>query len=148
MLKNHSSMLNDESFRTLLAEVECIVNSRPLTVENLEDQSSLPLTPNTILTMKSKIILPPPGIFQQEDMYCRKRWRQVQHLANEFWTRWRKEYEDQNLPRNQWPLARVAEVFPSDDGLVRRVRLYIPTSKSELERLIHKLVHLVGTDEF
>ena len=173
MLKNHSSMLNDESFRTLLAEVECIVNSRPLTVENLEDQSSLPLTPNAILTMKSKVILPPPGIFQREDMYCRKRWRQVQHLANEFWTRWRKEYvasiqerskwkgvrenflvndvvllKDENLPRNQWPLARVAEVFPSDDGLVRRVRLYIPTSKSELERPIHKLVRLVGAEEF
>ena len=173
MLKNHSSALNDESFRTLLAEVECIVNSRPLTVENLEDQSSLPLTPNAILTMKSKVILPPPGIFQREDMYCRKRWRQVQHLANEFWTRWRKEYvasiqerskwkgvrenflvndvvllKDENLPRNQWPLARVAEVFPSDDGLVRRVRLYIPTSKSELERPIHKLVRLVGAEEF
>ena len=146
MLKNHSSALNDESFRTLLAEVECIVNSRPLTVENLEDQSSLPLTPNAILTMKSKVILPPSGIFQREDMYCRKRWRQVQHLANEFWTRWRKEYvasiqerskwkgvrenflvddvvllKDENLPRNQWPLAMVAEVFLSDDGLVRRV---------------------------
>ena len=26
------------------------------------------------------------------DLYSRKRWRRVQHLANEFWTRWRKEF--------------------------------------------------------
>ena len=172
MLRDHSRVLNDEAFRTLLTEVECIVNSRPLTVENLHDPTSLPLSPNAILTMKTKVVLPPPGIFQREDIYCRKRWRQVQHLANEFWARWRKEYvtslqerqkwhkakttflvndvvllKDENLPRNQWPLARVAEVFPSQDGLVRRVKLFLPTAKSNLERPIHKLIRLVGADE-
>jgi len=130
MLHDHAGHLDDESFRTLLAEVECIVNSRPLTTENIHDPSSLPLSPNSILTMKNKVVLPPPGVFQKEDMYCRKRWRQVQHLANEFWLRWKKEYiqslqqrqkwnqakrnvkvgdivlvKDEKLPRNQWPFA-------------------------------------------
>ena len=82
ILRDHSGSLNDESFRTLLAESECIVNSRPLTTENLQDPASLPLSPNSILTMKNKLVLPPPGVFQKSDMYCRKRWRQVQHLAN------------------------------------------------------------------
>ena len=82
MLRDHSTSLNDEAFRTLLSEAECIVNSRPLTVENLQDPTSLPLSPNSILTMKTKVVLPPPGTFQKADIYCRKRWRQVQHLSN------------------------------------------------------------------
>ena len=127
---------------------------------------------SNILTMKTRVALPPPGIFQQEDVYCRKRWRQVQYLANVFWDRWRKEFlsqlqerqkwniesrnfkvndivlvKDENMPRNQWPLARVTKTFPSDDGFVRTVQLHIPTSKSELQRAIHKLVLLVSVNE-
>ena len=67
-----------------------IVNSRPLTVENLNGLE--PLTPNQLLTMKSTPALPPPGKFIREDMYARKRWRHVQYLAEQFWSRWRKEY--------------------------------------------------------
>ena len=32
--------------------------------------------------------------------------------------------KDEKLLHNQWPLARVAEVFPSKDGLVCRVTLH------------------------
>ena len=86
--------LNDESLRTLMCEAAAIVNSRPLSVDdNLNDPTSLaPLTPNHLLTMKSRVILPPPGKFQEADLYCRKQWRRVQHLTNEFWTRWKLEY--------------------------------------------------------
>ena len=173
MFKEHSEDLNDESFRTFLAEAECIINLRPLTVDNLSDPSCPPLSPSNILTMKTKVVLPPPpGVFQQADTYCRKRWRHVQHIANIFWNRWRKEFlsqlqerqkwgnekrnfkvndivilKDVDLPRNQWPLARVTKVFPSDDGLVRRVQLFLPSSKSELQRPIQKLILLVGADQ-
>lgn len=61
-LKNHSQSLNDESFITVLTEVETIVNSRLLTVEALSDSNSLaPLTPIQLLTSKSKIVMAPPG---------------------------------------------------------------------------------------
>lgn len=51
-----------------------IVNSRPLSVTNLNDQLSAdPITPNQLLTCKSKIILTPPGNFQRSDIYARKR---------------------------------------------------------------------------
>ena len=93
LLQNNGSQLNGESLRPLLCEAEEIVNSRPLTVESLNDPLSLnPLTPNHLLTMKTKVVLPPPGVFQSTDKCCRKRWRRVQHLANEFWIRWKKEY--------------------------------------------------------
>ena len=93
LLQKNGKQLDAESLRTLMCEAEAIVNSRPLTVSQLADPDSLsPLTPNHLLTMKTKVILAPPGTFQPADVYCRKRWRRVTHLANEFWTRWRKEF--------------------------------------------------------
>jgi len=74
-----------------MIEAEAIVNSRPLTTDDLTDPDSLDvLTPNHLLTMKSSVILAPPGNFQGADVYSKKRWRRVQQLADEFWQRWRK----------------------------------------------------------
>ena len=149
LLQDNGKQLDDESLRTLMCEAEAVVNSRPLTVNQLADPDSLsPLTPNHLLTMKSKVVLAPPGSFQPADVYCRKRWRRVQHLANEFWTRWKKEFllslqqrqkwtrdrrnllvddvvmiKDDNLPRSAWQLARVSAVYPSPDGQVRKVQI-------------------------
>ena len=65
LLEKNGSQLDDEALRTFLCEVEAIITSRPLTVDNLNDPDSLNLlTPNHLLTMKFKVILPPPGIFQ------------------------------------------------------------------------------------
>ena len=93
LLDGNAGVLDGETFQTLICEAEANVNSRPLTLDNLSDPDSLaPLTPNHILTMKTKPVLPPPGVFQREDQYSRKRWRRVQHLACQFWDRWRKEF--------------------------------------------------------
>ena len=153
LLQTASQQLDDESLRTLMLEAMAIVNSRPLTVNNSSDAASPePLTPNHLLHMKTEVVLPPPGEFQKEDMYVRKRWRRVQHLLNEFWKRWQAEYlqtlqsrpkwcdekidlakgdvvlvKDSNLPRCKWLLARVEVTLPSDDGRVRKVKLRIAT---------------------
>lgn len=129
-------------------------NSRPITAHLLNDPTGpQPLTPNLLLTMKSSIILPPPGDFVKEDLYLRRRWRRVQYLANEFWQRWKKEYllnlqqrqkwhktnrnakvndiviiQDDTTPRNDWRLAKVTAVYPSQDGCVRKVQLLISDS--------------------
>ena len=88
LMREHGHSLDDEALRTLMCEAEAVVNSRPLTVDTLSDPLSPQLlTPNTLLTGKSKLILPPPGNFQREDVYCKRRWRRVQHIANEFWVR-------------------------------------------------------------
>ncbi|XP_038158088.1 uncharacterized protein LOC119794558 [Cyprinodon tularosa] len=82
--------LNDSTLRTLLYEVMAIVNSRPLTVENLlSPDSPEPLTPNHLIQMKTSPALPPPGMFPKEDLYGTKRWRRVQYLAEHFWSRWK-----------------------------------------------------------
>ena len=62
-MHEHSGMLDDESFRSLLVEVESIVNSRPLTFPSSDVNDSNLLTPNHILTMRSKVVMPPPGNF-------------------------------------------------------------------------------------
>ena len=88
LLHTHGSSLNDESLRTLLAETEAIINSRPLMVDMLGDvQSEQPIYPSNILTMKSKVVLPPPGHFGKANEYSRKRWRRIQHIVNEFWVK-------------------------------------------------------------
>lgn len=184
LIVSAGTQLDDEAFRTLMTEVECIVNSRPLTVSNLNDPDAPePLTPNHLLTLKQKVVLPPPGKFQRADLYCRKWWRRVQYLANQFWVRWRHEFlqnlqsrskwmrptrnlmvgdiviskEDEG-PRNQWPLAKVVEVYPSEDGYVRKVKILKADGEldnkgrrqkppSLLDRPIHKLVLLLPCDE-
>ena len=85
LLEQNGTQLDDESLRTLLCETAEIVNSRPLTTDNRNDRTSLePLTPNHLITMKSKVILAPPRDFQRTDIYSRKRWKRVQYLANVF----------------------------------------------------------------
>lgn len=64
--------LDDASLRTLFYEAMAIVNSRPLTVDGINDPNSLePLTPNHLILMKSDVALPPPGKFVKDDMYVR-----------------------------------------------------------------------------
>ena len=73
LMREHGHTLDDESFRTLLTEVECIINSRPLTVPSSDPKDLDPLTPNHILTMKSRVVMPQTGNFQRADLYLRKR---------------------------------------------------------------------------
>ena len=106
-----------------------------------------PLTPNHLLQLRPCASLP-PGIFEKEDLHCRRQWRQAQYLANLFWRCWIKEYiptlqerkkwnepkenfkvddlvllADEHYPRGQWPLARVVEVFKGEDGYVRSAKV-------------------------
>ena len=162
--------LDDDSFQTLMCEVESIINSRPLTTVSSDPNDVDPLTPNHILTMKSSIVLPPPGNFQRADVYQRKRWRRVQYLANIFWSRWKKEFlatlqnrqkwtkprrnvqlgdivfiKDDTLPRNSWSMGRIQNTEPDCKGVVRSAT--VKTASSELRRPIAKLVLLLPVEE-
>ena len=140
-------LVSDEVLSTVMAEVVNILNSRPLTRNSDSALDEQPLTPNHLLHLRPRPDLP-PGIFDKDDLSCRRAWRQAQYLANLFWLRWTREYlpnllerkkwntlrrnlevgdlvllADESFPRGKWPLGRVVEVMPSRDGLVRTVRV-------------------------
>ena len=177
LLQSHGNQLDDESLRTLMIEAEAIVNSCPLTTDDLADPSSLDvLTPNHLLTMKSSVILAPPGNFHRANVYSKKRWRWVQHLMNEFWQHWRKSYlqllhtrqkwtttqknlkgdivilKDEGGPRNSWKLARVEVTYPNADSYMRKVKVAVadqsrPAGASRYETPIHMLILLLSCRE-
>ena len=69
LLKIHGTSLNDESLCTFLAKVKAIVNTRPIRSESLSDvHSPVPVCPMQLLIMKSRVVMPPPGEFQKEDI--------------------------------------------------------------------------------
>ena len=64
-LNNHGQSLSVECFRTVIAEVKSIVNSRLFSLEVwMTVKSLVPLTPNLLLTAKSKIVMAPPRNFK------------------------------------------------------------------------------------
>ena len=93
----------------------------------------------------------------------------MQHVVNEFWQRWRKEYlyslqarskwqrRFENLelndvvllkeekPRNEWSIARVTKLFPNDDGIVRTVEIEL-ANKVTYVRPVNKLILLQKYD--
>ena len=85
LLRTHSRSLDEESLNTLFTEVKATFTSRPLVVENINDANSeVALSPSHLLTMKSKVVTPPPDVFGTPDLYCKKCWKQVQHVSNKF----------------------------------------------------------------
>ena len=174
LLKTHGASLTDESLQALLTDMEAIVNSRPLTTDVINDLTSpVPLSPINLLTMKSRVDMPPPGVFTSVDMYCRKHWGRVQQLSNEFWSRWKKEVLStpqkrkkwngktrnceigdivlikDDIERNRWPMAKVVATYKDDKGVVPSVRLLMASvdglsqKSRHLEQPVNKLVVLV-----
>jgi hypothetical protein len=154
VLQQHT--VHEDTFYTVLCEIENVLNSRPLSYVNNDHSHPTPLTPNHFLhhagTTVSPINAPNAG-----DNLSRKRWRQSQLISEHLWRRWRREYlptltvrrkwlherrslragdvvmiVDNNAPRGSWPLARVIEAIPGRDDCVRSVRL--KTTTGELVR--------------
>ncbi len=146
MLLQQKSRLTHEVLSTLMAEVTAIINARPLLPVSTDPQQPFILSPATLLTQKSGVP-PPPGDFTGKDLYT-KQWKQVQALANQFWTRWSQEYlpslqrrqkwtvprrnlqvgdlvllRDKQTVRNCWPMAIVTATFPGKDGHVRKIEI-------------------------
>ena len=157
-------VVTDETLSTFMAEAEKIINDRPITDVSDDPQDPEPLTPNKLLLLRCNTSLP-LGIFDTKDKYVKRWWRQAQYLADVFWRRWVNEYlpmlqtrqkwlrprknfrkndlvltADENLPRGQWPLGRIVEVYPDDLGHVRKVKVL--SGGTEKIRPIHKLVLL------
>jgi hypothetical protein len=166
LMRQQTVNLDDESLATLFCEVEAIVNSRPITKASNDPADLDVLTPNHLLLLRGGHLS--FGVSDPADIYSRRRWKQVQFLADMFWTRWSKEYlvalqERQkwvkprvnisvgdvvlladNTPRNSWAMGRVIKVEADKKGLVRVA--HVKTRTSVLCRPIHKLCLILESE--
>ena len=103
-----------------------------------------------------------PGDLPLASVHPAKRWAHISKIASHFWKRWIGEYlptlqvrkkwtaERHNFKQNemvlvaednvkplQWPLVRILEGFPGNDGVVRVVKVRTP--QGEYTRPVVKL---------
>ena len=93
--------LTDETLVTVFAEVEHMVNSRPLTHVSSEPTDPEALTPNHFLLGGASRHLA-PGLVRDGDLCSRRRWKHVQAVAEHVWRRWSKEYVPTLVQRSKW----------------------------------------------
>ena len=162
--------LSYEKLHTVLAVVESILNSRPLT-----SPDSLPVDGEHLLIPGHFLIgrplrSPPNRTSGTSRIPFFKRWKLVNQLSQDLWLKWYGAYlqslqarhkwesasrnlqvgdvvllKDQSFATPHWPLAAVQRVFPGEDGLVRVVEI---RCKGKLyRRPVTKLTLLVAEDQ-
>ena len=144
-------LVTDETLLTFFAEVESLLNSRPLTHLGGDCRDEEALTPNHFLLGRASLNLP-PGIVVDRDLCGRKAWKHAQVMTEHFWRRWIREYlpslterqkwkrevrniavddvvlvADENSPRGRWHVGRVVKTLPETDGRVRTAEVKTKT---------------------
>ncbi|XP_058817100.1 uncharacterized protein LOC131680402 [Topomyia yanbarensis] len=136
-----------DDMETLLTQIECCLNSRPLTKLH-EDPSDLQaLTPGHFLVGAALKSVPDTD-YESIPFNRLHQWQQTQKIFQDIWKRWHVEYLaslqprtkwykppvnlqpdtlviilDENLSPMRWPMARIRDVHPGNDGVIRVVTL-------------------------
>ncbi|XP_011313314.1 uncharacterized protein [Fopius arisanus] len=157
-------LLTFEELTTLLAQIEAVLNSRPLEPLTDDPDDCSALTPGHFLIGQAPTTLPEPSL-EQLNVSRLSRWQLIQQKLQGFWKWWSTGYlqclqaiskwhhpthqlrigslvllTDERFPPTKWPLARVTALHPGSDGLTRVVS--IRTAQTMLTRPIAKLVIL------
>ena len=156
--------VTDEELITVFAGVESLLNSRPLTYQSSDPRDSVPLTPNHFLHGQMGGQFAPESV-ETSTYHPRQRWRKVQDIISQVWRRWLKECVpalnsrpkwtsanrdlkvdevvlviQPDSPRGRWPLGRVTEVYPGQDGHTRVAK--VVCGAKTVVRPITKLIPL------
>ncbi|XP_044014009.1 uncharacterized protein LOC122856402 [Aphidius gifuensis] len=156
--------LTYEEAVTLLAQIEAILNSRPLEPLSDDPTDLMTLTPGHFLIGSSLNSVPEHSLLDLKTNRL-SRWQFIQQQVQQFWKQWSTQYlhrqqsiskwhhsnnniligslvliSDERTPPGTWPLARVTRLFPGADGHTRVVEL--KTATTTLTRPIAKLVIL------
>ncbi|XP_045498045.1 uncharacterized protein LOC123696083 isoform X2 [Colias croceus] len=136
-------ILSYEELCTVLTQIECLLNSRPLTVLSSDPAEPSALTPSHFLNTAPLLSLPAPQV-KSDHVSLLDRHSLLDKLVQSFWKRWRMEYLhglqvrqkwntpstpitpgtvvvviNDNAPPLTWPLAVVEKVHPSKDDVAR-----------------------------
>lgn len=154
-------------FYTILTQVEACLNSRPLVPVSQDLADPQPLTPGHFLI--GRPLLQPPMAMETSDLPLNRvtAWGHQQRIVSSFWTRWKEEYMlslqqrmkwrnpctniqiddivvilDEATPPASWPLGRVIDIKPDDNGFIRNV--IIKTAATTLTRPVQKTISLIS----
>lgn len=142
-----NNTLTYEELNTLLIQIEGILNSRPLCPLGSYDLDCL--TPSHFLIGPQLTALPEDStLVPNVPINKLSAFKQIKHLKESFWSKWSKDYlstlqqrrkwttqvpwvekdsivlvKEENLPPQQWSVARVFETIPGKDGLIRTVKI-------------------------
>ncbi|XP_073334837.1 uncharacterized protein [Pagrus major] len=144
-----SQSVTEEVLRTILTEVENIVNSKPLGYTSSDVADPDAITPNMLLIGRLDPSTP-QVIYSDTELLSRRRWRHCQSLADQFWihfirnylpslqtrSKWQQDTDDltvgtivlivdQQLPRALWPVGKVTAVISGSDGKVRTAQVQV-----------------------
>ena len=159
-------LLTFEELTTIACQVEACLNSRPLIPITSHSQDGLaPLTASHFLLLNAPGAYPEDPRLPEEPRLLRH-WNQCQSVIQHFWSRWSREYlhtlqartkwqqckpnlqvddivivRDDRQFVSRWPLARITQVYPGEDGLVR-VAMIQPAEGAPRKRPVTKLALL------
>lgn len=150
-----------EVMQTLLTQIECCLNSRPIVPLSDDPSDFEPLSPGHFLTGSSLKAVPDVNV-TTSPMNRLSNYQQIQKLLQHIWQRWHTEYlctlqsrtkwinhpvniqrgqlvvlKEENAPPLHWPTARVVDLHPGTDGITRVVT--IKTSTGEYKRPVSKI---------
>ncbi|XP_033225734.1 uncharacterized protein LOC117178416 [Belonocnema kinseyi] len=160
------TLLTHEQLETFVIEVEAILNSRPLSPLSPDPNDLLPLTPGHFL-IGSPLISFPQTDLRDISVGRLSSWEHAQQMLQHFWSSWQKEYLHQMISRNKWQstsdpdiikvgtlvvlkednlapmdwkLARIVDVHPGQDKVVRIVT--VRTNTGVYKRSVTRLYPL------
>ncbi|KYN27942.1 hypothetical protein ALC57_02653 [Trachymyrmex cornetzi] len=155
------TLLTTDEMLTLSIQIEAILNSRPITVLSSDPNDLTYLSPGHFLIGDVLTDVPEPTLLNVQDnrLSC---WQRVDQMRQHLWKRWSKDYlhqlqqrtkwrvedinvtpgsmvliKEDNTPPLHWPLGRILEVHPGDDGIVRAAT--IKTTKGTFKRAANRL---------
>lgn len=154
--------LNQRELSIILKDITDVMNQRPLTYVSEDPGDLEPLTPEHFIHPLGKVAFPENDYLEADKLRIRLKY--LRTLRQELRNRFRREYLAQLISRNpkkagralkvgemvlvgsdgkrrlEWPLGKVVEIFPGNDGICRVAK--VRTTKGEFIRTVQRLYPL------
>ena len=93
-----------DEFTTIIAKAADVVNNTSLWAVSADPNDPMPLTPNDLLRPRDGEPQTSQEEYSEADLlrYGRLRYRKVQYLVEQFWSRWKEEYVHSLTARRKW----------------------------------------------